>query len=119
MSELKDLEALVAANEESFGADGDWDDDEDVSHPPTGITFGLIRRARAALAVLAAAALVLGLTACGGGKEPYYVGGCSYRLNTRSHVTLYVYSKSDDKTTNAALIKLAQICKAVDVAVNR
>ncbi len=53
MSDFTDLEALIAANEESFGADGDWDDDEDVSHPPTGITFGMIRRARAALAVLA------------------------------------------------------------------
>lgn len=47
------LEELVAACEAAFsGTDGMMDhypDDEDVSTPGTGITFGMIRRARAAL----------------------------------------------------------------------
>jgi hypothetical protein len=51
---LKHLEELVAACELSFGADDDeFDDDEDISTPPTGITFGMIRRARAELHKLA------------------------------------------------------------------
>lgn len=55
------LECLVAACEEAFigGLDhpvddanevGPFADEEDVSSPPTGITFGMIREARKALA---------------------------------------------------------------------
>lgn len=45
------LNALVTACEEAFaGLDmASFEDDADVSHPPSGITFGMIRRARAAL----------------------------------------------------------------------
>lgn len=56
-SHLGDLEVLVSACEEAFIGDLDqpvegddeaspFEDDEDVSHPPSGITFGMIRRAR-------------------------------------------------------------------------
>lgn len=41
------LEALVAASERAYGINGD--DDEDVAGPGIGITFGMIKRARAAL----------------------------------------------------------------------
>ena len=45
-----DLETLVAACETAFVDDmGEFKDAEDISHPPIGITFGMIRRARAAL----------------------------------------------------------------------
>lgn len=49
---MNPLEILVAAVEEAFtGADlGDsFAEDEDVTSPPCGITFGMIRRARLAL----------------------------------------------------------------------
>lgn len=44
-------EELTAACETAFigEEDLDWSDDEDVSSPSSGITFGMIRRARAAL----------------------------------------------------------------------
>ena len=43
-----DLERLVEACEDAFGLAG-YNDEEDVMTPPSGITFGMIRRARAAL----------------------------------------------------------------------
>lgn len=49
---LDAIEELIEACEGAFGANGDWADDEDVSTPGTGITFGQIRRARQALAAL-------------------------------------------------------------------
>jgi hypothetical protein len=43
------VEELVAACEQRFAGPSmvDEPDDEDISHPPSGITFGMIRRARA------------------------------------------------------------------------
>lgn len=49
-SHLTELRVLVEACVEAYGVLGDWDDEEDVSLPPTGITFGQVRRARASLA---------------------------------------------------------------------
>lgn len=48
---ISPLEELVAACESAFADDSmtEFDDDEDVSTPGTGITFGMIRRARLAL----------------------------------------------------------------------
>ena len=45
------IEALIAACESAFAGDcmQEYEDDEDVAAPPMGITFGMIRRARAAL----------------------------------------------------------------------
>jgi hypothetical protein len=52
------LVGLVAACENAFAGEltADEPDDEDVSLPPSGITFGMIRRAREALAAQAPAA---------------------------------------------------------------
>ncbi len=51
---IADLERLVVACEDAYaGPEMDaHDDGEDISHPPSGITFGMIRRARAALEIL-------------------------------------------------------------------
>jgi hypothetical protein len=48
---FRELEALVAACEAAYAGPNmaEFDDDEDISHPPSGITFGMIRRARAEL----------------------------------------------------------------------
>jgi hypothetical protein len=47
------IEKLLDAIEETFGPGNDpdehWPDDEDVTHPPSGITFGMIRAARTEL----------------------------------------------------------------------
>ncbi len=44
------LQPLVEACENEFGSQiEDWRDDDDVTSPPCGITFGMIRRAREAL----------------------------------------------------------------------
>lgn len=45
------LERLVEACEEAFGGPAmeDHPDEADVMYPPSGITFGMIRAARAAL----------------------------------------------------------------------
>jgi len=46
---LEALAVLVTACEQAFAGPEMGDFDEDVSHPPSGITFGMIQRARMAL----------------------------------------------------------------------
>jgi hypothetical protein len=49
--DLEPPEALVSACEEALAGPmmDEHDDEEDVMVPPSGITFGMIRRARAAI----------------------------------------------------------------------
>ena len=48
---LVSLDLLVSAVEDAYAGPemANFADDEDIAHPPSGITFGMIRQARAAL----------------------------------------------------------------------
>jgi len=76
----------------------------------------VIRRLGIAV-VLACLALLTG--GCFQGPQPNYVGGCSFPLNGRSHVTMYAYSTNDDATSNAAIVKIGELCKLVERATER